>query len=385
MTSIESETFQQLVMKLYQSQLNFHLTETPYSAQIIIRKSFLKDKIGPSPWFSPTSVQNEEVETLHTQVIDLQKTVESSNRMIEILESKLAKAETEALKTLEIKATEISVLKSSLKKSEDVVKSLKKDLDEKHKDVKGKEKAIQRLELKCENLSTNIKNHKAELTKVKNENKKLLKCKAKTEKQLGKDFNQNIPAKDERNLNVTPCSLIGGIAPVSPSNTSSSSNTPPCELLDTATAAAAVEIDHTTAPSACPSSTQPCGPSSPPCNLPLPGPTSVSPRTPPRNEHLTLACGENQFVVENDLLEDKKVKSKNLLSEEVQEILKNDKFDFAKLVEAVRNNKLPSDLSENDANEDDYSSFNYEEYPDEYWNIHDVSDDAIENDVTEED
>ena len=152
MTSIESETFQQLVMKLYQSQLNFHLTETPYSAQIIIRKSFLKDKTGPSPWFSPTSVQNEEVDSLHTQVIDLQKTVESSNRMIEILESKIAQAETEALKTLEIKATEISVWKSSHKKSEDVVKSLKKDLDEKHKDVKGKEKATKRLELKCDNF-----------------------------------------------------------------------------------------------------------------------------------------------------------------------------------------------------------------------------------------
>ena len=75
----------------------------------------------------------------------------------------------------------------------------------------------------------------------------------------------------------------------------------------------------------------------------------------------------------------KKVKPKSLLSEEVQEILKNDKLDFAKLVEAVRNNKLPSDLLENDDDE-----FNYEEYPDEYCNIHDVTDEAIENDVTNE-
>ena len=61
--------------------------------------------------------------------------------MIEIPESKIAQAETQALKTLKIKATEISVLKNSLKKSEDVVKSIKKDLAEKHKDVKGKEQA----------------------------------------------------------------------------------------------------------------------------------------------------------------------------------------------------------------------------------------------------
>ena len=65
--------------------------------------------------------------------------------------------------------------------------------------------------------------------------------------------------------------------------------------------------------------------------------------------------------------------------------MRNDKLDFAKLVEAVRNNKLPSDLSENDEDDDDYGSFNYEEYPDEYWNIHDVTDDTLENDVTEED
>ena len=50
------------------------------------------------------------------------------------------------------------------------------------------------------------------------------------------------------------------------------------------------------------------------------------------------------------------------------------------------NSQVISNLSENDDNnDDDYSNFNYEEYPDEYWNIHDETDDAIENDATEED
>ena len=80
----------------------------------------------------------------------------------------------------------------------------------------------------------------------------------------------------------------------------------------------------------------------------------------------------------------KEVKRKSLLSEEVQEILKSDKLDFAELVEAVRNDKLPSDQLEDEEN-DSFINFNYKKYPDEYWNFHDVTDDAIENDITDDD
>ena len=266
------------------------MTETPYSAQIVIRKRYLKDQSGPSLLFSSDkNAKNDEIEDLNVEVSELKKTVESSSKIIEILENKVAKAETQALKAFEEKKTEILALKSLLKKSEDEMKTFKKDLEIEQKESKVKEKAIYQLEKKCDNLNSNNKKLKTEVAQVKNENKKLLKCKAKTEKQLGKDFNQNIPGKDQRNLHVTPCSLIGGIAPVSLSNTSSLSNTLPCELQNTATAAAAVEIDHTAVPSAWPTST-PCGPSSSPCNLPLPGPTSDSPHTPPTYEHLTLVC-----------------------------------------------------------------------------------------------
>ena len=80
----------------------------------------------------------------------------------------------------------------------------------------------------------------------------------------------------------------------------------------------------------------------------------------------------------------KEVKRKSLLSEEVQEMLKSDKLDFAELVEAVRKDKLPSDQLEDEEN-DSFINFNYEKYPDEYWNFHDVTDDAIENDITDDD
>ena len=56
----------------------------------------------------------------------------------------------------------------------------------------------------------------------------------------------------------------------------------------------------------------------------------------------------------------KEVKRKSLLSEEVQEILKSDKLDFAELVEAVRKDKLPSDQLEDEEN-DSFINFNYEQ------------------------
>ena len=117
MTTSASATFQHLVLKLYQSQLHFCLTETPYSAQIFTRKRYLKDQSGPSLLFSSDkNSQNDEIDDLNVQVSELKKTVESSTKIIEILENKIDNAETQALKAFEEKTTEILALKSSLKK-----------------------------------------------------------------------------------------------------------------------------------------------------------------------------------------------------------------------------------------------------------------------------
>ena len=103
MTMSASETYQQLVKKLYQSQLHFCLTETPFSAQIVIRKRFLKDQTGPSLLFSSNNnIQSDEVDNLNIQVIKLEKTVQNSNETIEILENKVANAETRASKLLSL-------------------------------------------------------------------------------------------------------------------------------------------------------------------------------------------------------------------------------------------------------------------------------------------
>ena len=107
-------TFQQLVHKLYSSNLHFHLSETPFSAQILIRKRFLRDKGGPSSFLSVS----EDVSKLNEQVLDLQKQVKKSRDNNDILENKLVEAEACAKKAYEEKKTEVEALKNSVKKSE---------------------------------------------------------------------------------------------------------------------------------------------------------------------------------------------------------------------------------------------------------------------------
>ena len=74
---------------------------------------------------------------------------------------------------------EVETLKNALKKSNQEVKKLKKDLADEHEVVKDKDNQLSKLNKRCENLTLNIKNTKTELNKVKNENKKLLKRRSK--------------------------------------------------------------------------------------------------------------------------------------------------------------------------------------------------------------
>ena len=206
MTTAASATFHHLVLKLYQSQLHFCLTETPYSAQIVIRKRYIKDQSGPSLQFSSDkNAENDEIQELNVQVSELKKTVENSNKIIEILENKVAKAETQALKAFEEKKTGILALKKSLKKSEDEMKTFKKDLENEQKESKVKEKAIYQLEKKCDNLNSNNKKLKTEVAQVKNENKKLLKSKAKSEKQNACNPNKCLPLTSSLRSCPTEC------------------------------------------------------------------------------------------------------------------------------------------------------------------------------------
>ena len=163
-----NKTFQQLVQKLYSSNLHFHLSESPFSAQILIRKRFLNNEVGPSSSFQ----EDEEISKLKDQILKLQKQVKNSSDAVNTLENKLSDAEAQATKSYEEKKLDIEAFKNSMKNSELLAKNLKKDLETQHKVVKENEKLIQSLEHKNGNLTNNYKNLKAEFNKVKNENKK---------------------------------------------------------------------------------------------------------------------------------------------------------------------------------------------------------------------
>ena len=157
------ETFQQLVQNLYTSNLHFHLTETPFSAQILIRKKFLKNRIGQSS--TTLNFQSEEINYLNNKIAELQKQVKDSNDIANTLEKKLGQAEAEALKVYEENKTKMEALKSSIKNSDFLAKNVTKRLESEQKVAKENEKLIQKLELKCENLAKNYKNIQTELNK----------------------------------------------------------------------------------------------------------------------------------------------------------------------------------------------------------------------------
>ena len=110
MAATANEMFQRLVQTLYDSHLHFYLSETPFSAQICIRKKFLKDR--------PISNASSTDETANNQITELQKKVKSSEEIINILECKLEEAESKVLKAYNDKKIEIDTLKNSIKKSD---------------------------------------------------------------------------------------------------------------------------------------------------------------------------------------------------------------------------------------------------------------------------
>ena len=181
---------QELLNQLRLSNLNFLISETPYSVQICLRKRFLKEAGGPDPNLSiraKTHDQNLEKQTqllesensiLKTQIIACEHDKESLSDTVNVLERKLSKAEASALKSFTSKNEEILTLKASLKKQNQEGENNQKDLKSKGKIVKEKDREIYRLQQKNENLESNLNKLKSDIKDVKTENKKLVKGKS---------------------------------------------------------------------------------------------------------------------------------------------------------------------------------------------------------------
>ena len=191
--------------QLRHSNLNFLVTETPYSANIVLRKSFVKTLKTPWPasLSSKPVIQNSEnvIENLEREIFALkdalgksQANLKTSKDSCGVLEQKIAIIEASALKTYEDKKSEENTNKIVIKKYSDEIHALKKDLNDSKKLIKTKERENLKLENKCENLDINAKKFKADITQMKAEKvkaeKHLKKLKAKT---VEVSTNTNLP------------------------------------------------------------------------------------------------------------------------------------------------------------------------------------------------
>ena len=176
---------------LRNSNLNFLVTETPYSAQIILRKRFSKSSQGPEA--SSNLLSNESFSELeneiknHKQEIVMleealhkrEENVKISKESCSILEQKIGKVEAEALKTFEQNNSEVKTLKTVNRSMNNELAYLKRDLNSANKIVKQKKKEIMKLDHKCENLTTKVRKYKEDLNCYKVE-------KSRAEKELKK-------------------------------------------------------------------------------------------------------------------------------------------------------------------------------------------------------
>ena len=229
------------------SNLNFIVTETPYSANIVIRKNFVKTFSTPRPasssFSSKQEVQNPENvdENLHKQISALNDALEKSEANLKtskdtcvVLEEKIANIEAAALKAYEDTKSELNTNKMVMKKYSDEVQTLNKDLHESKKLIKIKERENLKLENKCDNLASNLKKSKEDIALMKAERVKAEKeRKKKKVKAIEVSTNTTLPQSqfqnassqtEDQNSNYLPIPLSpsGSLKSVhmKPSNTS---------------------------------------------------------------------------------------------------------------------------------------------------------------------
>ena len=218
MATSAREICEKLLLEIRASNLNFVVHETPYSAQICLRKRFIKEANGPSTSISSSSptLKTTELEdsiaALQNEKDDLETKLEESERnsssymdTIAILEEKVEKAEAGLYNYMaknrnseNEKNQEIKVLKGAIKNTNDELQNKKIEINQIKKVVKVKEKENYNLETKVENQANAIKSLKETCNSQKREKQKLekeLKRKRKAESSKSKDIKKDAPDK----------------------------------------------------------------------------------------------------------------------------------------------------------------------------------------------
>ena len=201
-----AEVCEKLLNQVKTSNLNYILSETPYSANICIRKWFQKNKVAT---LLSSESENSYIEDNKRLKMKLKK-VETENDALKVtvrsLEKKAEKAESDLndfkkknKNVSDDKTEDIKILKSVIKKNNEEISMLKVDSGQRNKIIKSKEKEIFNLVNKNENQMDTIKTLKENNNSLKIEIKKL----DKTMKQKKKDSDKKIEAliKSSKDLN----------------------------------------------------------------------------------------------------------------------------------------------------------------------------------------
>ena len=204
------ENFDGVIKSVKESNLNFTMNLTPFSAYITIKSSFVKN-FTPPPVSQPLNHGlMEENEHLLEQIRNLEKSSNNFVETIKILEDKIAKAEASVYKTYEERNQEVNTMKHALRNKDVELGNLKKEIKVLDKGLKEKEKEEYKLVQKVDNLSDNLKRSKSEITTLKSENKNLLRKK--------KSVTQSSSIKDNSSPTTTPCSSFMTTMPVPVNN-----------------------------------------------------------------------------------------------------------------------------------------------------------------------
>ena len=245
MVTSESQVCQQVLDHLRSSNLNFLVTETPFSATINVRKRFLKSSQGSvalSNLCSTEAIHMLENESLKNEVVSLREALnqsevnhKSTEETCSILEQKISKIEAAALKAFEEKNSDVTTLKNVIKNNKSENMKLKSELNQLNKTLKSKEKETRDLQKSNINKQDSIRALKEGTNQINDKKHKLEKEVRKLEKKvsnLGKTENNNLLPKPSlcsvsTSLSSTPPITSLSFGPVSLSNHSTNSSLSP--------------------------------------------------------------------------------------------------------------------------------------------------------------
>ena len=224
-----TKSCEKLLLYVRESNLNFSIKESPFSAFISIRKTYIKNKNGVSLGVFPLQARSSETDlanlaeknrilveensnlkavfsknveisealenTIHKKVTELEEISTKYNENLErsaLTEEKLFDSQT--------KVDELKVTVSHMKKENE---NLRNSLNAAKKSLKKNEKEIDTLSFKNENLTENFRKSKSETEILKMERNKLLKEKSKFERKSLKNRNTST-----KSTSTQTCTLL---------------------------------------------------------------------------------------------------------------------------------------------------------------------------------